>query len=173
VNELLSFSKASLGATTAKLGPVQVREVAEQAIRRECAGDARVHLEIPADLAALAEPELLLRALANLLRNAIRYAGQSGPITVSARGEAGSVLLTVADSGPGVPESELARIFDPFYRLDASRDASTGGVGLGLAIVKTCVESCRGTVSCRNRTPSGLEVTIRLPASGEPLSRRA
>jgi two-component system sensor histidine kinase CpxA len=68
----------------------------------------------------------------------------------------------VTDSGPGVPEAELARIFDPFYRVDTSRDRATGGTGLGLAIVKTCVEACGGAVSGRNRQPSGLEVTIRL-----------
>ena len=98
------------------------------------------------------------------------YAGQAGPITVSGRRQDSSVVVTVADCGPGVPEAELAQIFDPFYRLDASRDASTGGVGLGLAIVKTCIESCRGTVTCRNRQPSGLEVDLRLEAAsrGEP-----
>ena len=78
------------------------------------------------------------------------------------------MLITVADCGSGVPEAELAQIFDPFYRLDSSRDASTGGVGLGLAIVKTCIESCRGTVSCRNRQPSGLEVALRLQSASLP-----
>ncbi len=164
VNELLSFSKASLGATTTRLKPVQLRGVAEEAVGRESAEGTQVRLEIPADLFALAEPELVVRALANLLRNAVRYAGQAGPVTVSARREDKEVLLTVTDCGPGVPEAELARIFDPFYRLDTARDAATGGVGLGLAIVKTCVESCRGTVSCRNRQPSGLEVTLRFMA---------
>lgn len=75
------------------------------------------------------------------------------------------VNLSVSDGGPGVAEAELERIFDPFYRVDSSRDRATGGVGLGLAIVKTCVESCRGTVTARNRVPTGLEVTIRLAAA--------
>jgi two-component system sensor histidine kinase CpxA len=167
VNELLSFSKASLGAP-AKLRPVEVRGVAEEAVRREAPAGAPLQLEVPAGLWALAEPELLLRALANLLRNALRYGGAAGPIAVAARGEGRSVLVSVADCGPGVPPAELERIFDPFYRLDPSRDAATGGVGLGLAIVKTCVESCRGTVSCRNRQPTGLEVIVRLPAAEEP-----
>ena len=72
------------------------------------------------------------------------------------------VRIAVADGGPGVPASDLPRLFDPFYRADASRDRETGGVGLGLAIVKTCIESCGGAVSCRNLEPAGLEVTIRL-----------
>ncbi|HEX3988300.1 MAG TPA: ATP-binding protein, partial [Verrucomicrobiae bacterium] len=74
------------------------------------------------------------------------------------------IAIKVADGGPGVPTADLPRIFDPFYRVDDSRDRATGGVGLGLAIVKTCVEACGGTVTCRNREPSGLEVTIRLPS---------
>ena len=163
VNELLSFSKASLGVSAIKLQPVPLRELAKKAIAREADESTSIRVEIPDDLSVTAEPELLLRSLSNLLRNALRYAGHAGPITVSAAPQAGEVLLTVSDCGPGVPEIELAQIFDPFYRLDASRNAQTGGVGLGLAIVKTCVESCRGTVTCRNRQPSGLEVTIKLP----------
>ena len=162
VNELLSFSKASLGAATIKLQPVPVREVVDKAVGREATDGAQVKVDVPEDLAVLAEPELLTRCLSNLLRNSIRYAGEAGPISVSARREQDLVRLTVADCGPGVPEAELAQIFDPFYRVDASRDAGTGGVGLGLAIVKTCVESCRGSVSCRNRRPSGLEVELKL-----------
>ena len=164
VNELLSFSRASLGAATIKLQPVLIREVVAQAVSREGAAAAQIQLSIPGDLWVLAEPELLVRSLSNLLRNALRYAGQAGPITVSAQRENQHVLLTVSDCGPGVPEAELERIFDPFYRLDPSRDATTGGVGLGLAIVRTCVESCRGTVTCRNRQPSGLEVILKLLA---------
>jgi two-component system sensor histidine kinase CpxA len=112
-----------------------------------------------------ADADLLARALSNLLRNAVRYAGKSGPITVTARREQNEVLIAVADSGPGVPANDLPRIFDPFYRADASRDRATGGVGLGLAIVKTCIESCGGAVTCRNREPAGFEVTLRLPSS--------
>ncbi|MEO7652542.1 MAG: ATP-binding protein, partial [Bryobacteraceae bacterium] len=71
---------------------------------------------------------------------------------------------TVADCGPGVPADEIENIFTPFYRPELARARETGGVGLGLAIVKSCVEACRGSVTCRNRSPKGLEVTIRLKA---------
>jgi two-component system sensor histidine kinase CpxA len=162
VNELLSFSKASLTAPAAPLRPVQVREAVEKAVRREAPGDAQVHIAVPKNLTVRADAELLTRALSNLVRNAVRYAGEAGPITVSAQREQNQVKITVADRGPGVPAHDLPRIFDPFYRADASRDRETGGVGLGLAIVKTCIESCGGAVSCRNLEPAGLEVTIRL-----------
>jgi two-component system sensor histidine kinase CpxA len=165
VNELLSFSKAALGASTIKLQPVPVRAVAEKTVDREGADSAAIRLDVAEDLCVLADPELLARSLSNLLRNAIRYAGQAGPITIAAHADGSDVLVRIADCGPGVPEAELTRIFDPFYRVDISREAATGGVGLGLSIVKTCIESCHGTVTCRNRQPSGLEVIIRLPAA--------
>lgn len=168
VNELLSFSKAALGASTIQLRPVSVRDITAQAVARESSEGVQIRVEVADGLRVLAEPELLVRSLSNLLRNAVRYAGPAGPITVTAKREGSAILLAVSDCGPGVPERELAQIFDPFYRLDASRDRATGGVGLGLAIVKTCVESCRGTVTCRNRAPSGLEVTIKLPAAEGP-----
>ncbi|MBI5384522.1 MAG: HAMP domain-containing histidine kinase [Verrucomicrobia bacterium] len=163
VNELLSFSKAALGASTLKLQPVSVAETVERALRRENPDGASIERNVPAGLWVKAEPELLTRALANVVRNALRYAGHAGPITVRAVVEKTDVIITVADSGPGVPETELARILEPFYRVDTSRDQATGGVGLGLAIVKTCVESCGGTIACRNRKPAGLEVELRLP----------
>jgi two-component system sensor histidine kinase CpxA len=73
----------------------------------------------------------------------------------------------VADSGPGVPEEELPRIFDAFHRVDRSRTRETGGVGLGLTIVKACIDSCGGMVTARNREPHGLEVTVQLSAAAE------
>ena len=164
VNELLSFSRASLGSAKIELQPVRLLRVAEEAAKREADGNDQIRLEVPSDLYALAEPDLLVRALSNLLRNSLRYAGQAGPITVSAQKEGRQVLLIVTDCGPGVPEAELARIFDPFYRVDPSRNAATGGGGLGLAIVKTCIEVCQGSVHCENRSPSGLETTISLLA---------
>jgi two-component system sensor histidine kinase CpxA len=162
VNELLSFSKASLAAPPAQLRPVNVLDAVEKAVRREAPASTHVKLEVPGDVMVRADAELLTRALSNLLRNAVRYAGEAGPITIRAQREQDAVRIVVADRGPGVPASDLPRLFDPFYRADASRDRSTGGVGLGLAIVKTCIESCGGTAACRNLEPSGLEVTMRL-----------
>jgi two-component system sensor histidine kinase CpxA len=168
VNELLSFSRASLGKTNLKLQPVAVRAVVEKAAARECGPDsgATVSIAIPENLQAVAEPELLLRAVSNVLRNAVRYAAGVGPIQVSAARENEMIVLRLEDSGPGIPESALPQLFDPFYRVDSSRTRDTGGVGLGLSIVKTCVESCGGTVGCENRQPSGLRVILRLPAVG-------
>lgn len=165
VNELLSFSKAGLRQKEIRLEAVPLGALAQRVVNREAPGAPGIKVQIDSSLQVLAEPELLSRALANLVRNAMRYAGDAGPITVSAVADAGHVALSVADCGPGVPESALGQIFDPFFRLEASRSRETGGIGLGLSIVKTCVEASQGTVVARNRQPSGLEVEIVLQRS--------
>lgn len=167
VDDLLAFSRAGLRGRELKLEPVALAETAARVAGREAPeGGARV--EIPDDLWVRAEPALLTRALANLVRNAVRHAGCEEPVFLRARAEGGRVLLSVEDSGPGVPGEMLARIFDPFYRLDASRSRETGGFGLGLAIVKSCVEACGGSVRARNRHPSGLEVEMDLEQTAAP-----
>jgi two-component system sensor histidine kinase CpxA len=161
-NELLSFSKASLGETHVKLEPVRVAEVIAAAIHQEKSDAGLIELAVPDDLRVLGHFELLQRAVANLVRNALRYAGDAGPISIIARRQDAFVFITIDDLGPGVPPDEVGKLFDPFYRADPSRTSETGGVGLGLAIVKTCVEACGGVVSAANRHPHGLEIRIRL-----------
>ncbi len=163
VNELLSFSKAGMQALDVKPVKVNLASALARVLEREASPGVSLAVSVSEDLNALADPEYLFRALSNVVRNAVRYAGQAGPIQISAREQEGSVFLTVSDSGPGVPEKSLEEIFAPFYRVDPSRSQQTGGLGLGLAIVRNCIEACGGAVRCRNRHPSGLEVEIRLP----------
>jgi two-component system sensor histidine kinase CpxA len=165
VNELLSFSKAGLRQKELPLEAVRLETLAQEVIAREVPADCRVELAIAASLSVQAEPELLRRALANVLRNAARYAGAAGPIRVSALAKDGLVIVAIADQGPGVKEDVLPQIFDPFFRGEASRSRDSGGAGLGLAIVKSCVEACQGRVSARNLAPSGLCVEIVLRAA--------
>ncbi|HSI86358.1 MAG: sensor histidine kinase [Candidatus Methylacidiphilales bacterium] len=160
-HELLSFSKASLAGPHIGLRSISVAETIAEAVRQEHCQDGQVQVAVPANLRVSAQPDLLCRAISNLLRNAIRYAGHAGPISVAAWKEGADLIISVADQGPGVPERELERLFDPFFRLDESRASDTGGTGLGLAIVKTCVEACHGTVTASNRMPTGLEVQLR------------
>jgi two-component system sensor histidine kinase CpxA len=167
VEELLSFSKAGMRPGEKPLVPVDVREIVRQAIVRESLAPSQVELAVPPGLTATADSDYLLRAVSNLLRNAIRYAGDRGPVTVCARRDRDEVSIFVADRGPGLPEDEIDRVFTPFYRLETSRNRDAGGAGLGLAIVRSCVEACKGSVRCRNLVPSGFEVEIRLPAGGE------
>lgn len=165
VNELLVFSKAGMQPGQAPLRSVELAPVVARAVSHQVPGAGTIQADIPAGLFVMAHEPYLLRAVSNLLRNALRYAGEAGPIMVSAGTEGNAenqVTLTVADCGPGLPEESFDEVFAPFYRPEASRSRDTGGAGLGLAIVKSCVEACRGTVVCRNRNPSGLEVAITL-----------
>jgi two-component system sensor histidine kinase CpxA len=162
VQELLQFSKASIQQSAAPLEIVNLQQVALAAAERE---SVAVQMYIDPSLAAHADPAALSRALSNLLRNASRYAGDAGPIELSAARQNGHVRLFVADHGPGLPEEELDRVLAPFYRPEQARTRESGGVGLGLAIVKTCVAACHGTVRLRNRQPHGLEVEITLRAA--------
>jgi two-component system sensor histidine kinase CpxA len=165
INELLSFSKAGMNASTTPLTRVNVAETVRQVLQREAGAQTRIETHIDAQLEVMAQPDYLFRSLANIIRNAIRYAADAGPIVVSGSEKEGMVSITVADNGPGIPAAELEEVFKPFYRPEFARQRETGGAGLGLAIVKTCVEACGGTVRCRNRSPKGLEVEIRLPAA--------
>ena len=165
VAELLAFAKASMEGPEVRLTNVRVRPIVEAIVAREAADRGEVTVDVEATLEARAQPQLLARALANVIRNAVRYAGHAGPIVVSACQEADRVIIAVVDGGPGVPAGALPRLFDPFYRIEADRDRATGGAGLGLAIVKTCVEACRGSVGARNVSPTGFEVRMVLPSA--------
>jgi two-component system sensor histidine kinase CpxA len=142
-----------------------VAEAVQTAVRRECSDGFDIRVDIDSSMLVQANPEYLVRSVSNILRNAVRYGGDHGAIRVAAHQESGRVRISIADSGPGVPEDALDKIFTPFYRLDDSRDRRTGGTGLGLAIVRSWIEACGGTVECRNRVPNGLQVQICLPAA--------
>jgi two-component system, OmpR family, sensor histidine kinase CpxA len=111
--------------------------------------------------------ELIYRAIENIVRNAIRYTRQDTVVelTISCEERAGvrMVTLDVADSGPGIPETELENIFRPFYRVDAARQQDTGGFGVGLAIADRAVRLHHGEVRARNRPEGGLTVSLSLP----------
>jgi two-component system sensor histidine kinase CpxA len=161
-DELLIFARAE-SLPPSRIGPVEVEAVVEKAVRMERNDGSDIRVEVAAGLRAMADEPTLCRSIANVVRNSLRYAGDAGPIQVSAQASNGDVLITIADSGPGVPEESLDKIFAPFYRLDESRNRRTGGAGLGLAIVRSTMDACGGSVECRNRQPSGLETTLRVP----------
>lgn len=164
VNELLSFSKASLQPDDIKPERVNLPDLIREVAERETGGrDADIGLEETSGLAVMADRKLLNRALGNLVRNSMRYAGEDGSISIDAApAHDGLIAIKVRDHGPGIPEKELQHILDPFYRPDEARTRERGGAGLGLAIVKTCIEACGGKIRCANADP-GFEVTILLP----------
>lgn len=129
------------------------------------------HPEAEIRYEARAVPELngnrtqLTRAVENVVRNALNHAGSAdgAAVEVNLQAAAGRVEIRVADRGPGVPEADLERIFEPFYRVDTSRDHRSGGQGIGLAIAASVLELHGGRIVARNRSGGGLEVTLELP----------
>ena len=109
--------------------------------------------------------ELLRRALENVVRNAIRYTKDGTTVEVALTRQQNEAWITVRDYGAGVPESSLADLFRPFYRVADARDRQTGGIGLGLAITERAIKLHNGTVQAANATGEGLLVTIGLPFS--------
>jgi two-component system, OmpR family, sensor histidine kinase CpxA len=166
LGEILQFTKAGLH-TDLHLEAVKVRELVLQAIEQENISTAKLELQVPEALRVQADRRYLLRAVANVLRNAVRHAGATSPLKVHARESRSSVVLSLSDEGPGVPEAFVHRLGDPFFRTESARTRETGGVGLGLAIVKRCVEACGGTVNIRNLKPHGLCVEIQLAVAAE------
>ena len=112
------------------------------------------------------DPELLRRAMENVIRNAIRYAPPATAVEVTLGRRNGAAVVDVRDHGPGVPEEALPRLFDAFYRVEKSRATSSGGIGLGLSIARRAIELHKGEIHARNAQP-GLEVEIELPIAQE------
>jgi len=110
-------------------------------------------------------PGALQRCLNNLIDNAVKYGGYA---RVTAGCEAGSVAIRVADGGPGIPEAQMERVFDPFYRLETSRSRETGGSRLGLTIARNIAQKHGGTLTLRNKPGGGLECLLVLPIRRDP-----
>jgi hypothetical protein len=137
-----------------------LRTIADEA--NDVAGREVVSLAVPAHLVVEARPLALKRALGNLVRNAVVYAG--GCVVNLWGPDRGMVRIAVADQGPGIPEAELERVFQPFHRLEASRSRETGGTGLGLPIARNILRAHGGDVTLANRSGSGLVAAATLPA---------
>ena len=120
-------------------------------------------VEVPDRLAARANPDHLAQVLGNLLSNAARYTPAGGTVTVRAERRPADLLVSVANTGEGIPAEDLDRVFERFYRVEKSRDRALGGAGIGLAVVKQLVEAEGGHVGAESR--AGLtRVWFSLPA---------
>lgn len=171
VNELLQFSKAGLKPVGSPLQPVDLNLVVQRIVDREGSAPQGCIVALPPCTRVEADSDLLEKAIGNLVRNAVRYAGTAGPIQIAAIAEGPSVLVQVSDSGPGVPPGDLPRLGEPFFRPDTARSVETGGTGLGLAIVRTAITACAGSVAFENLRPRGFRVTLTLrSASNRELS---
>lgn len=166
VGELLQATRAEVDPNALRAQPVRLDDLLA-AIVGDCSIEASARgsclkLEAPGPVTVSGDPELLRRAAENVIRNAIRYAPPQTAVEVSLVRNGAKARIQVRDYGPGVPEEALARIFDPFYRVQGDRNRDTGGAGLGLAIARRAVELHKGKLLARNAHP-GLLVEIDLP----------
>ena len=161
VNELLSMSKLDSGEAL-RLETFALAPALHACIAALPPNDCALHAELAPQLGVVAaDPRLLARAVGNLLRNAQKYCERQ--VALSARRGDG-IEIMVDDDGPGIPEAERDRIFEPFYRLDRSRDRATGGFGLGLSIAHKAVALHGGTIRVEASPLGGARFVITLPA---------
>jgi signal transduction histidine kinase len=121
----------------------------------------------PVDLSLHADPDRIHQVLGNLTANALRHGPRDRPVRLSASRDDGHVVLVVADEGPGIPEADVDRVFERFYRADAARQgAASEGAGLGLSIARWIVDLHGGDIRAQANRPTGCAVVCRLPAPG-------
>jgi signal transduction histidine kinase len=161
VNELLSMSKLD-SATEPQRALFEVEPVLRECIDGLHPRPADLHVELGPKLGSVdGDRRLLGRAVGNLLRNAQKYAAHT--VALSARRDCGLLEITVDDDGPGIPDEERERIFEPFYRLDRSRDRATGGFGLGLSIARKAVALHGGALRVERSPLGGARFVVTLP----------
>jgi len=158
LNDALTFARASFGGRRERVDLVAT--IRHECIERCAAGHA-VTSDLPsAPIEVWGEPAALARVIGNLLDNAVKYGGEAA-VSLSQVGT--DAVMLVDDRGPGVPAGERERIFEPFLRLEASRNRDRAGAGLGLAIARHLVRSVGGTIEVEDRPGGGARFRVRLP----------
>ncbi len=168
VEDLLELSRLESGSEMAKVRPVGLKDLLQRVTDRYTVAINKkrqeLHLESSPDLSQInADPDLLERAIGNLLDNAIKYTPENGGIWIRTNSLDDAVEISVSDTGIGIPNEDLPRIFERFYRVDKSRSREMGGTGLGLAIVKHIAQLHNGSVAVQSTQGKGSTFVLKLP----------
>lgn len=167
VGEVLTLARLETGSHKSSRHAVDladlVASIGEDARFEAEASGRRVRVALPDHLLVNGNPELLHRAIENIVRNAVKYTAEASEVAIDLRAEGGRAVLAVTDRGPGIPEAELSRVFEPFYRVEGQ---GTQGFGLGLAIAQLAVQAHGGAIRAANAREGGLRVEIDLPLAG-------
>jgi two-component system, OmpR family, phosphate regulon sensor histidine kinase PhoR len=178
VADLLELSRLESGELELERGAVSLAEAAARAadaVRvRAQEKSQKLSLEVDPQLTAMGDGRAVEQVMLNLLENAVKYTPQGGEVQVTSGRENGQCFLTVRDTGIGIEEKHLSRIFERFYRVDRGRSRETGGTGLGLSIVKHLVGAMGGEVRVESEPGQGSRFTVVLPvasasAGGQPM----
>jgi two-component system phosphate regulon sensor histidine kinase PhoR len=168
VKDLLRLARLDAGQETLEITACDTRALGDAVVAdlMPAAGARRQHVEVsvaPGAEHVRADPAKLHDVVRNLVANAITYSPENTTIHVDAVPLNGRVAIKVSDTGPGIPEADLSRVFERFYRVDKSRARDPGGTGLGLAIAKHLVELQGGEIRAENRAEGGAVFTVTLP----------
>jgi PAS domain S-box-containing protein len=173
VNDLLDLSRIEAGQTELKLGPVDLAE-AVQAAAQLARSAVTIHREIRIDIAPMlalqvqADPTRLKQVLVNLISNAIKYNRDNGQVRIEVSAESPWACIAVHDTGPGIAQAQLNRMFEPFNRLGATTEVD--GTGLGLSIARRLTELMRGQLAVASTEGMGSVFTVRLPLAAVPVA---
>jgi two-component system sensor histidine kinase CpxA len=166
VGSLLEMTRAEGDPASRQFRTIQIqdllRDVVDDCSVEAAARSCSISIESSEPAAINGDEELIRRAFENVLRNAIRYSPERETVSVRLESSEGSTKIEVRDRGPGVPEEQLSEIFQPFVRVDDSRNNATGGIGLGLAIAMRAVRLHNGWIEAKNAEP-GLRIRIGIP----------
>ena len=168
IEDLRTLSRADAGELPIEFQPVSPARLLEkvQAMHKQHAAlkNISIDLQLPPDLPEIsADPGRLVQVVSNLVDNALVFTPEGGRIGLSARVVAESLEVIVQDSGPGIAEDDLERVFERFYRSDPSRQRNEGGSGLGLAIAKSIVEKHNGRIWAESKPGQGTTMIVQLP----------
>lgn len=166
VDQLLELSQFESGAVRIDPQEFCVAEIVDEAVTevapvRSC---IRIVTQVGPGLSGRGDPGRIHEVLTNLLTNAVRHSPAGGEVQVRGTSVAGRLRIEVSDEGAGVPPEDIERIFDRFYRVDASRGTGAGGAGLGLAIARSIVELHGGSIRAEARQPTGCRIVLDLPS---------
>jgi two-component system sensor histidine kinase CpxA len=178
IQRLLTISRLESGADGLHKTQLSLKELVEEVARdaeyetpgRGCRVTYPDAIAVEDEFLIEADPDLLRSAIENAVRNATRYTAEGTMVEVrlerqhALKGNGEEIVVRVLDFGPGVPNEALAKIFEPFYRLDDARNRQTGGAGLGLSIADRAIRLHGGTLRASNRREGGLEIEIRIPS---------
>jgi signal transduction histidine kinase len=172
VADIVEITSIEGDPTMRDMGNVRADEVVDEVVR-DCALEAQfrgcsISVTNKSTGEVLGNYELLRRAIENVLRNGIRYSPKQSTIQLCLEDNGRHATISVRDFGPGVPDDALARIFDPFFRVEEARDTNGGGSGMGLSIAKRAVQLHHGTITAENASP-GLRVRITIPMAAQPV----
>ena len=168
--KLLTLTRMDSAVAVAEV-PVDVKRVVEKVEHMLTPladeGEVTVETDLQEDCMVLATEDDLYQIAFNLMENAVKYNLPGGMVRVTLQGQGDAVVLCVEDTGVGIPEEDLPKIFDRFYRVDKARSRAAGGTGLGLSIVRDTARQHRGTVTVRRREPAGTCFAVTFPRCRE------